>query len=140
MSTKLDGSKYCYVSLTVQLNISHLFTHSWMIRVQFQIQFSINYLFAHSLNVKEFYLTHKLDPIRCYHSGLYYTWERWQWRGTPDSLKLQHYWSLTSVCLVDEGYLSAVTQSVYSTAPDDWNTETWVIAFYFSLLKSYGNE
>ena len=25
MSTKLNGSKYCYVSLTVQLNISHLF-------------------------------------------------------------------------------------------------------------------
>ena len=25
-STKLNGSKYCYVSLTIQLNISHLFT------------------------------------------------------------------------------------------------------------------
>ena len=25
MSTKLNGSKYCYVSLTSQLNISHLF-------------------------------------------------------------------------------------------------------------------
>ena len=28
MSTKLTGSKYCYVSLTIQLNISHLFAHS----------------------------------------------------------------------------------------------------------------
>ena len=28
MSTKLDSSKYCYVSLTIQLNISHLFTHN----------------------------------------------------------------------------------------------------------------
>ena len=28
MSTKLNGSKYCYISLTIQLNISHLFTHS----------------------------------------------------------------------------------------------------------------
>ena len=27
-STKLIGSKYCYVSLTIQLNISHLFIHS----------------------------------------------------------------------------------------------------------------
>ena len=27
-STKLNGSKYCYVSLTIQLNINHLFTHS----------------------------------------------------------------------------------------------------------------
>ena len=25
--TKLSGYKYCYVSLTIQLNISHLFTH-----------------------------------------------------------------------------------------------------------------
>ena len=27
-STKLNGSQYCYVSLTIQLNISHLLTHS----------------------------------------------------------------------------------------------------------------
>ena len=27
-STKLNGSKYCYASLTIQLNISHSFTHS----------------------------------------------------------------------------------------------------------------
>ena len=26
--TQLNGSKYCYVSLIVQLNINHLFTHS----------------------------------------------------------------------------------------------------------------
>ena len=28
--TQLNSFKYCYVSLTIQLNISHLFTHSWM--------------------------------------------------------------------------------------------------------------
>ena len=27
-STKLNGFKYCNVSLTIQLNINHLFTHS----------------------------------------------------------------------------------------------------------------
>ena len=27
MSIKLNGSKYCHVSVTIQLNISHLFTH-----------------------------------------------------------------------------------------------------------------
>ena len=27
-STKLNGFKYCYVSLAIQLNISNLFTHS----------------------------------------------------------------------------------------------------------------
>ena len=38
-STKLNNSKYCHVSLTIQLNISHLFTLS--------------------LNVRQFYLTHR---------------------------------------------------------------------------------
>ena len=31
-------------------------------------QFSMSHLFAHSLNVKQFYLTHTSDPIRCYQS------------------------------------------------------------------------
>ena len=26
--TQLNSSKYCYVSITIQLNLSHLFTHS----------------------------------------------------------------------------------------------------------------
>ena len=32
--------------------------------------------------------------IRCYHSEPEWTWEQLQWRGTPHSLKLQHYLSL----------------------------------------------
>ena len=32
--------------------------------------------------------------IRCYHSGPEWAWERWQWRGTLHSLKLQHSWNL----------------------------------------------
>ena len=28
MSTKLNGSEYCYVSVTIQLTIRHLFSHS----------------------------------------------------------------------------------------------------------------
>ena len=39
MSTKLNGSKYCYISLTIQFSISHLF--------------------ALTLNVKLFYMTKK---------------------------------------------------------------------------------
>ena len=35
----INGSKYCYVSLTIQLNISHFF--------------------ALSLNIKQLYLTHR---------------------------------------------------------------------------------
>ena len=52
-STKLNGFKYCYVSLTIQLNISHFFIHNQMIK-----QFNLSHLFAHSLNIKSFYLTH----------------------------------------------------------------------------------
>ena len=33
------------------------------------IQFSISHLFALSLNVKQYYLIHRYDFIRCYHSG-----------------------------------------------------------------------
>ena len=92
------------------------------------IQFSLSLLFALSLNVKQFYLTHRWDPIKCFHSGSEWTWEQWQWRGTLHSLKLQTYWSLTirlfnvvSRILVGWGsYPSAGMQSVYSTAPVNW--------------------
>ena len=42
--TKLNDSKYCYVSLTVQLNISYLFTHSWMLKtILFSISAQLKY-------------------------------------------------------------------------------------------------
>ena len=40
------------------------------------IRFNISHLFAYNLNVKQFYLTHRWDPIRCYHSGSEWTWEQ----------------------------------------------------------------
>ena len=69
-----------------------------------------------------------MTHIRCYHSGPEWIWERWQWRGTPHSPKLQDYWNLTirlfsviSRALVGGGfYPSTEVQSVYSTAPADW--------------------
>ena len=48
-STKLNGFKYCCVSLTIQLNISHLFTHSKMIKRFYFKQFNSSQLFALSL-------------------------------------------------------------------------------------------
>ena len=59
------------------------------------IQVTISYFFVLSLNVEQFYLTYRQDLIRCYRSGPEWPWERWQWRGTLHSPKLQHYWSLT---------------------------------------------
>ena len=53
--SKLNGSKYCYVSVTIQLNISHLFTQLNKQTVLFQtIQFNLSHL-----NDKQFYLTQR---------------------------------------------------------------------------------
>ena len=96
---------------------SFIYTQSNVKTVLFQaIQFSINTQFS------------SIWPIRCYHSGQEWTWERWQWRGTPHSPKLQHYWSLTirlfsvmSRTLVMRGsYPSAEKQSLYSAAAAYW--------------------
>ena len=59
--TQLNGSKYCYVSLTIQLDICYFFYLQLNDQtVLFKtIQLSISHLFAHSLNVKQFYLTQK---------------------------------------------------------------------------------
>ena len=59
-STKLDGSKYWFVSLTIQLkHQSFVYTqlNDWTVKFQ-AIQSNIRHLFAHSLIVKQFYLTH----------------------------------------------------------------------------------
>ena len=54
------------------------------ILVQFAVtQLKISHLFEHSL----FYLTYRLDPIKCYHSRSEWIWEQCQWRGTPHSTK-----------------------------------------------------
>ena len=98
-STKLNRTKYCYVSLTIQSNISHVNVKTELNQT---IQFSISHLFAfnlnvklHNLNIRQFYLTHRQDPIRCYHSNPEWTWKQWLWKCTPHSPKLQHCWSLT---------------------------------------------
>ena len=89
------------------------------------IWLNASHLFAHSFNVKQFYLTHRWDPIRCCHSESEWTWEQWHWRGTPQSSKLQD-WSLSirwfniiSWILVSGGYPSVEMQLVYSTALAD---------------------
>ena len=125
--TLLNGSKYCYVSLTIKLD-SHLRIQLNGQRVLFQtIQFNIGHLFAHSLNVKLFYLTHREDTIRCYHSGLEWTWDQWQCFCISQSSRIG---SSPSGCLVSYTVNSfgggitptAAMQSVYSTASIDWAT------------------
>ena len=68
-STKLYSSEYSNVSLTIQLNISHEFTQLNDQTVLFPtIQFSISHLFVFTFNVKQFYLIHRQNPVRCYYS------------------------------------------------------------------------
>ena len=54
ISTQLNYSKYCYVSLTIQLNMSFVNTHLNGQAVLFlTIQFNVSHLFAHRLNVQQ---------------------------------------------------------------------------------------
>ena len=120
-STKLNGSKYYYVSLKILLKINHLFIQLNDQTVLLQIiPFSISHLFA------LFKCLTLLFTFRCYHSGLEWTWEWWQWRGALHFPKLIHYWNLTirlfsviSRTLVEAGggsYPSVEMQLMYSTA------------------------
>ena len=88
--TQFKGFKHCYVSLTIQLNIICLHTVKWS-----NSSISNNSILDKSFVCTQFYSTHREDPIRCYHSGSEWTWEWGQWRCTPNSPKLQHYWSVT---------------------------------------------
>ena len=92
----MNCSKYYYVALNVQSNISFVYTQLNGLTVLFlNIQFNISHSLIHSFNVKLFYLIHRKNPIRCYHFRPEWTLEQWQWRVTLHFPKLQHYWSLT---------------------------------------------
>ena len=39
--TQLNVFKYCYLTTTIQLNITHLFTHSWMVKQFYFKQFNL---------------------------------------------------------------------------------------------------
>ena len=88
------------------------------------IQFSISRLFAHSLNAKQLYLTHRQDPIRCYHSRP----ERYSAfpqsssiTGASPSDDLVSYLGHS----LGESYSFSQMQSVYSTTPADWAKSNW---------------
>ena len=68
-------------------------------------------------------------PINRTLSGVTTIWERWQWRGTLNYTKLQHYWNINirlfwvlSRSLVGVGSYPAAEKSVYSAAPANWTT------------------
>ena len=72
-------------------------------KVLFQvIQFRVSHLVAlslnvnvHSVNVKLFYLINRQDPIRYYHSGIEWTWDRCLQICTLHCPNFQNYQSIT---------------------------------------------
>ena len=126
--TQLNRSKYCYVSLTIQLNNFFVYTQLNDQTVLFlTIRYGIHHVFAVGLNVKQFYLTHRLDPTRCCHSGSEWTMEEWPWRAYPIFQSSSITEGSSSDCWVSYlgysywvSYPSAEIQSVYSAAPADW--------------------
>ena len=76
--TQLNTKMFLFQA--IQFNYKYIVSISKTVPFQ-TIQFSIGTHF-------------RLGPIKCYHSGPECTWERWQWRSTQDSSKLQHYWNL----------------------------------------------
>ena len=93
---KLNGSKYCYVSLTIKLNISHVFYTqlSDQTILFYIIQFSIKHLFGHSLNQNSTWPIDRKLPGATTPGQSELNPERWQWKSTLHSPKLQQYCSL----------------------------------------------
>ena len=116
--------KYCYVSLTIQLNICNSFIHLNVKTVLFlTTQLSIYIYF-----IKQFYLTDRFDLIWCYHFVPEKTWEQCQWSGLLHILQNSRITGASpSDCLVSyprhllkESYSSTEMQSVYSAVLADW--------------------
>ena len=80
---------------TIQFSISMQFKYtvkcknSWFQTIQFGVITQSSFIWPIDRTL-----------IRCYHSRPGWTWEQWQWKGTPNSPKLQHYWSLTIRLLI----------------------------------------
>ena len=120
----MNDSRYIqvYVSLTIQLHISHLFTQlNDQIGLFLTIQFSISHLFLQSLKIKQFYLTYSHHSFRSYHSGSELTWELRQWK----VLRIPQSSSISGASSPD--YLAPyhVVETlthllVYSIVPGDW--------------------
>ena len=109
-----------------------------------RIQSNAIYLFTHSLNVKPFYLIHRYDPIRCYHSGTELTWVQWQWKGTQHSPNLQGWrlairWFNTIYRTLLGGLLPRWRDAVgVFYIPSQLGFNVWRTKDYFSVMKRTG--
>ena len=120
MLIKLNGSKHCYVSLTIQLNICHLFTLLNGQTVLFQtIQFGIRYLFTQNLNVKP--IDRNLLGVTTLGTM---AMKRYSIFPRAPAVLIPHH-QIVSCHIQDThwrvgSYPSTEMHSVYPTAPADW--------------------
>ena len=117
---QLNGSKYYDVSLTIQLNISHLFIHSYIDQKVLFLTIQSNKFIC-----TEFKWSNNsiwpIDQVLPLQARVDLEWQR----GMLHSPKLQHYWSLTIRFLVSYpehlleagSYPSAEMQLVCFTTP-----------------------
>ena len=145
-STKLNGSKYCYVSLTIQWKISHLFKHSQITKISISNNSIYKSFVCILFKCQTVLYDQKIGPYQVLPLRAECTWERWQWRGILHSSKPQHNWNFTirlfsviSRRLVggEGSYPSADLQLIYSPTPPThqlgWSSLAYSIMF---LIKS----
>ena len=108
------------------------------------IQFSISHLSAYSLNVKQFYLTHRWIPIRYYGPG---SNSNEGVQRIPQSSSITE--ASLSGCLMlyprhslggGVPFLSAEMQLVYSTAAADWAPKGFWSSYNFLFRSIYVSE
>ena len=109
-----------------------------------RIQLSISHLFALYLNVKQFYLNHRWDPIRCNHSrpvnlGVMAMKGYSAFPKAPALLELHH--QIVRISYpghsLGDSYPSAEIKSVYSTAPESMN---WQVANHIEVWSLWYNK
>ena len=90
-----NSVKYKNIFVYKHLNVKMVLfqTIQFSTSTQVQCQKTVPFQIIHK-HTAYFYLTHRYDPIKYYHSGPDWISEQWQWIGTPHFPKLQHYWNL----------------------------------------------
>ena len=117
--TQLNGFKYCYITVQIQQQ-----SFVWTQLNGFKYCYLTVTIQQQSFVWIQFVLFDSLNPIRCYYRSSVWTWERYQWRGSPNLQSWSLYLSnvISRILIAGGSYPSAEMQSVYFTAPVNW---TW---------------
>ena len=156
--TKSNGFKNCYVIPIIQFrNIikefcvllcitnnsskhkdrSFVYTQSNSQTTLFQtFRFNVSQL---SVQVKQFHLIHKENPIYCRHSWSNWTWKQCQWTGTPYSSELywlephHHYRPIGALALLKKFWEISQT-TIFDLPRNIWRVDFSYIFVIFFLI------